>query len=110
MWGRRSSRALFTLAERHAPVDAVSAAIHGLLQLPEQRGDARRIVRQSGSTRELRRIYSAGARQELAEHLPELLLGVPVTRLVVPIGHVSHLQSLPSNRTAGVRAPVWEMA
>ena len=81
-----------------------------LLQLAEDRGEARRVVGQAGGARELRRIDAAGAREELAEHVAELVFGVLVARLVVPIGHVSHLHLRHFNRSPGLQARVWEMA
>ena len=90
--GLRRRCALFALAEGHAPVDAVAAPVHRLLQLAEQRGETRRVVGQARGAGKARRIDAARAREELAEHLTELVFGVPVARLTVGIGHSRHLQ------------------
>src|ERR687898_240887 len=86
-------RELFALAQGDAPVDAlIAATVHRLLQLPEEGGEARRVVGKAGRPCEARRIDAARAREELAEHLAELVFGVPVARLTVGFGHCRHLQ------------------
>ena len=46
-----------------------------LLQLADQRCTTRRVVGQAGGARELRGIDLAAAREELAQHVPELVFG-----------------------------------
>ena len=54
--------------------------------------EARRVVRKARGSCEARRIDAARAREELAEHIADLVFGVPVARLTVGFGHCRHLQ------------------
>ncbi len=64
------------LLEGEAPVDAVFTRLHGVLQLSHQLRHHFRIVGESRGARKLRRIDVGIAREELAQHVSELVARV----------------------------------
>lgn len=72
----RAGRDALRLLEGEPPVDAVAAVLQGVLQLADELRDHLRVVRQPGGARESGRVDVRVARQEVAQHVTELVLGV----------------------------------
>ena len=99
------------LFEGETPVDSLAAVLQRLLQLPDQTLHHLGVVGQSSGARELRRIELGVAREELAQHLAEVVLRRLAPRL--PVGSVAAAGAVPGIVSHAIYAsprPNWQPA
>ena len=79
------------LLEREIPVDALPGRLQSVLQLADQLGDHLGVARQARGPRQTAGIDLAVPREELAQHVAELVLGsVLVAAVARGVSHAIH--------------------